>query len=652
MSGTREDAKTDPTQSVPKRPSSLDRARWKLGDEILEVSKKLNALARLGRSGQWILHHEDLYEHHLDTRPSSRKPDDDVPVRGLTYHGEPVDDWRVIWAGKSPAPDLLDVAFWEHKHKELDEKVKQVEAGLVQHHFTSEELQTLETLEAQKDHIFRNAMNDAKVRAQDCRHAIFNQLFALAQLGRPGQWILHHEDLYHPAIDTRPQTRKAETGIVIRDSIYTGATLSCPIHDDGFLVDLELVWDGKEPPPNFLDDYYWIRKNNDIMDNRHKVENGLVHPCFTPEELQILDAMEAEEEHIFAYSAKYRKENPPVPKVPETPETVLARSKLFDAKLRLGNELAALWECGVAGKWILHMEDLYIPKHDIRRRDHENYATERHGPGVEIPDTDVRYGGRDPKPNFDDVAYWEKKTAELRAKRQDVKAGKVEHNFTAGELLRIKLMEHDAAVARKESRPGRTRRDGVEAWLNSNANGDNAPKNGQAPRPLFPPSSQTDTSSGLDTAWSSNRGWLSRPAAVGADPEQPTGTRQRSTADNGDELHHEESVQPAKRTQGQRPQSPSPRGGRRSSPIRALASSSPAAPAKSKAKKKTNRASGRASKRALATARKGAAVREKPARGPNGAGRPPKTKGASKTKTAVNPRRSARIAALPPRRYK
>ncbi|CAK7229348.1 hypothetical protein SCUCBS95973_007190 [Sporothrix curviconia] len=53
------------------------------------------------------------------------------------------------------------------------------------------------------------------------------------------------------------------------------------------------------------------------------------------------------------------------------------------------------------------------------------------------------YDGYEPLPDFRDFMYWKRKLAELQKTRGEIMAGKVEHRFTPGELMKIRLLEHE-----------------------------------------------------------------------------------------------------------------------------------------------------------------------------------------------------------------
>lgn len=162
------------------------------------------------------MHNEDIYHPWSDTRPGSRNPKNEVTIS---------DDIMIkdmVWAGNGPVPNLEDNAFWDKKISDLDENIKQVKAGCVHPQFTPDELRTLEALEQQPEHLFFFAVLRRRRRTRTNKNVVFNIMFSLAALGRPGQWILHHEDLYHPCIDTRPNTRDPSNVVTIRGEPFDG----------------------------------------------------------------------------------------------------------------------------------------------------------------------------------------------------------------------------------------------------------------------------------------------------------------------------------------------------------------------------------------------------------------------------------------------
>lgn len=113
----------------------------------------LRELALLGRPGQWILHHEELYDPDIDTRPKTRKRDEEISIRGFRYKGNPVPN-ELRWAGKGQPPDFEDLTYWERRVTDLVGKMLQVKDGQVQDKFTPEEVLVLESMERDEGHFF------------------------------------------------------------------------------------------------------------------------------------------------------------------------------------------------------------------------------------------------------------------------------------------------------------------------------------------------------------------------------------------------------------------------------------------------------------------------------------------------------------------
>ncbi|OAA59196.1 hypothetical protein SPI_06398 [Niveomyces insectorum RCEF 264] len=640
----------------------------RLSRAILNTSNRLNELARLGRPGQWILHHEEIYEAALDTRPQSRNPDEEVPVHGLTYCKVPLRDWGLIWAGKGPAPDFQDVAFWEDKVKGLDDKIELVKARLVRPRFTPEELQTLESLEQQPRHFFHIELNSKRKRMGGVKNGVFNVLFSLARLGRPGQWILHNEELYHPTIDTRPQTRAAEKSIVVRDSHYKGDTR---VTGDGILVDFKLTWAGNGPPPDFDDFHFWEYKLSDLRDKRRQVEEGRVEPRFTPDELQTLEALENDKDHAFAQFLKDRKEKPPV--VVETEEEVAASRKLALARELVVSVMGLLWYDGLAGKWVLHCEHLYLPEYDTHFRERykdedgdifqENVLVDSFN-GLRF---DTRFG---PPPDFSDITYWERKRAELRKKEDEVEAGRLTaHNFTEAELMRIELLERAISEQREKELDGHSgstdqRTKQIAAWLDGNTEETmptpQKPRIQTPPPPTHPPSGHTGR---RDHTTKDVGDEHSQPRRSGA-------LKRRRPTNNDDESLPGHAIHPVKRSKMQPPPeplstTPTQRHVSRqqpSSPLQKVrghpqtARTAPSAPlldpSNPGAKTDGHQLAGRGTRRSMNVSQRGSGAADRRtqrlARAGLGAGRHLRRRGGSPADPPL--RRSARIAALPPRK--
>ncbi|CAK7235805.1 hypothetical protein SBRCBS47491_009419 [Sporothrix bragantina] len=450
----------------PKIPSKQKRYYIELESVIFNVSRKYVCLASLGRAGQWILHQDDLYDPDIDTRPQSRSHDTskEIPVRSLTVFGIPLPDHGLIWAGhpSHQTPSLQDIAFWKSKLVDLNNKIQQVQALNVHPHFSKDELQTLEALEQQPGHFF----GIERVRRQkgliSDKIAVFNILFQLAKFGRPGQWILHNEMLYHPLIDTRPQSRRTEYVTVLHDAVFNGQT--------GYMVTaepeapLELFCDGNSSPPDLEDALYWEYLCKDLSDKLSAVERGQVQPHFTTSELQTIVTLESNSQHLFSIYARERGEHPRKFQVARTPEQHEAEKQLWMAKDRVVTEMETLWESGLAGKWVLHHQEIYLTAYDTHCRDNDadeddaNLFNVLANDNTIVQGKDIASNGPlfedsgfghmywdshfQPRPDFDDISYWEKKRAHLKALARDIVSGRLmTHNFSKSELMRISMLE-------------------------------------------------------------------------------------------------------------------------------------------------------------------------------------------------------------------
>ncbi|CAK7273165.1 hypothetical protein SEPCBS119000_005506 [Sporothrix epigloea] len=431
-----------------------DSERQQYQDSLEDTFYYMTMLAMLGRPGLWVLHNEDLYQSTIDTRPHTRNPEKEI---ALDYPGT----FEVtFWAGEGPVPDFDDITFWEAKAKYLKEKIEDVEARRVQPQFTAEDLKILESLEQTPGHFFYGEVERQRRQLRYDKHALISVLFDLAARGRPGQWILHNCDFYHPSIDTRPATRVADddthTSIVIRDTTFDG---SMRLAEDLVMVTYELTWAGKRPGPDLEDPAFWKAESAALTDQLIEVREGRVQPRFTPAEEQTLEQLEADPDHAFAMFAERAKINPIVI---ETPELLEQRQSLFISQNAVVNKMVALWRHSLAGKWVLHcLNDLYIPAYDTHFRE-----VDTDGQGSDGQDDtasyfiidsflDLRFDTRfdaAPLEALRTVAYWEQKKAELSEKYDDVNAGRLtEHHFNAGEQMRIKLLEQAIKQKRYDS---------------------------------------------------------------------------------------------------------------------------------------------------------------------------------------------------------
>ncbi|CAK7214919.1 hypothetical protein SCUCBS95973_002300 [Sporothrix curviconia] len=263
-------------------------------------------------------------------------------------------------------------------------------------------------------------------------------MFKLARLGRPGQWILHHEELYHPSIDTRPNVRATKQSVVIQHlPFYAGRW----VKDNHKNIGFELSWSGTGPPPDFEDDFFWKAKVRDILKKLEQVKEGSVEPQFSPDEVQALEAMEADEDHAFA---RFRAE-PPV--ADPTPEEEAAFSKIQHVIFFIKAAMDELWNSGLAGKWVLHYEDLFLPQYDTWSRERYDDDNDDGDPPVMVEvdsHSRLRFDSRASitLPDFKDPDWWKQKLAELEAKSAEVEAGTLtKHHFNEHQLRRIQLLD-------------------------------------------------------------------------------------------------------------------------------------------------------------------------------------------------------------------
>ncbi|CAK7229991.1 hypothetical protein SCUCBS95973_007422 [Sporothrix curviconia] len=393
-----------------------------IASTIIDVRRKFVCLAGLGRAGQWVLHQDRLYDPKIDTRPQLRgcMGVTEIPLRSVTVCGIPLPDHTgLIWAGPwaEQIPNFQDIAFWQEKRDELSAKIEEVQAHRVHPRFTEDELQTLEALEQQPGHFFRvERVRRQKQLASD-KVAVFNILFQLAKRGRPGQWILHCEDLYHPAIDTRSNSRQRppEKNVVLRDEVFSGQTgQTGQTRTVESREPLELAWRGQGPAPDPDDVLFWQTCRRDLSDKLSAVEKGRVDAKFTAKELQTLSALESDTTHLFHIYAREREAKSKVPQVAETAVERDARAKLWMAKYRVVSAMERLGDSGLAGMWVLHHEEIYLTAYDTHFRDND----------------------------FNNVSYWDEKLVYLEQLAEDIARGHLTaHRFSPGELMRITLLE-------------------------------------------------------------------------------------------------------------------------------------------------------------------------------------------------------------------
>ncbi|CAK7207599.1 hypothetical protein SEUCBS139899_010409, partial [Sporothrix eucalyptigena] len=371
---------------------------------------------------------------------------------------------------QTPTVSFTDIRFWQQVLKELDDKIDQVRARDVQPDFTSDDERRLEELETQPGHFFRTELIRRQKRMVTDKMTIVNVLFQLAQGGRMGQWVLHNQDLYHPDIDTKPQTR-ARTPIIIRDDVFTGDMAVMGISE--VYAAFQLYWGGPGPRPETDDFIYWETTCKLLSDKLYEVKQGNIQPQFSPEEEMVLTSLESNPMHAFAVFAKDRINNssPAKPKVNapeafdtrESPEMAEAKKQLWIAKHRVIPAMEELWGAGLPGMWVLHNDDVYLTAYDTHLREHDNDINETDKPLPDAKSDPEDGNGRrhillddedlgplcgdprnQPRPDFNAASYWDEKRRFFKEKADDIAAGRLkEHNFTDGQMMRIELLKRD-----------------------------------------------------------------------------------------------------------------------------------------------------------------------------------------------------------------
>jgi hypothetical protein len=238
-----------------------------------------------------------------------------------------------------------------------------------------------------------------------------------------------------------------------------------------------------------------------------EVKDGQVQDQFTPEEVLLLESMERDEDHLFYKAKKQRREEEGRDEEEEiTPSSRAAAERLRSARMWVWAELVNIAGKGLPGMWVLRHQDIYLPEHHIYRPDEETTMAIppiRIGARLGFGDAtfDLRYDGDFP-PDFDDVSYWESKLEELRAKTEEVKAGRVKHGFTKLEQLQILDGEGEFPEAKNVTQK---RTDRVNGWLMRENDLQAQPSGMQCSRdPQTTAAAPTDVSS-YQATWPSSR---------------------------------------------------------------------------------------------------------------------------------------------------
>ncbi|CAK7208865.1 hypothetical protein SCUCBS95973_000256 [Sporothrix curviconia] len=386
-----------------------------------------------------------------------------------------------MWNGKGPVPDFTDIEFWEQTWQDLNNKTSLVEAGGVEPQFTPEELETLEHLEDNEERkkIYHQIYSDGMKHMPERRERVLYVLMNLALHGRPGQWILHQQGIFHPCIDTRAHTRDPASVIPFTGPLFDDDYEMTLLHHDKPFPSV-LMWGGPGPCPDPKNRslHFWEKTYYHLLYRLEDVKLGCVAPQFTEAEEAALQAMEREEGHIFAIAAAKQRANPvdfaAANKL--TPEEIIAKRELAK-KIASGHNcvyvmLLNLWNAGLDGRWVLHHEPLYLLPHDTRMRlreylaEDDGYGHSESHPHRKIITTDYEalcFDGTvpgmnnepprfmDALPDFDNPDFWMAEARRLDDLVFAVYDGKVKHRFTDGEIFHIRLVEqqvryHDIAV--------------------------------------------------------------------------------------------------------------------------------------------------------------------------------------------------------------
>lgn len=324
----------------------------------------------------------------------------------------------------------------------------------------------------------------------------------------------------------------------------------------------------------------------------------------------------------------------------ETPESQAAAKRLIEAKFIVQSLLCRLWEgCGLAGKWVLHTSDFYVPEYDIRDRHKDEDDPQRHTT-ISGSEGLCYYGESDrPVPDFDSMAYWDNKKAELERKIKEVEAGKVKHEFGPGELMRIMLLEQKQGDTLSQGANGSRETNSIGAWLNG--------ANKAGPLPLSPRGTEGATSGQAQVGNSERK--RKRPANHNEELLSGHGPKRS----RGQPLP-ESSTPTQRHVSRQTPSSPPQRVRGHSRTARTAPSTLPWEPSSDVwAMLERHLPVSRGARGSAGFRRGGYSVAGPQARPPTGAvpgtGRHPKRRGTSPGDPPM--RRSARIAALPPRTY-
>ncbi|CAK7246183.1 MAG: hypothetical protein STHCBS139747_007806 [Sporothrix thermara] len=433
------------------------------------IRDALLELVRLGRRGHWVLHTQDIYCTEYDTRPQTRNPSREVKIHAAAGPGQPLTDTGLVWAGDLPAPCFDDPEYWQSKRAELVELIALVKERRIRPAFTAQDLAALEEIEQKNKSSVFHAVWDIRTRRLAFSKAmVLGALIELAELGRPGQWILHTEAFYHPDIDTRPLARKSRNNQCIIIPGITSRKLTAGV---------ELRWDGKgssRPDMDMDDDEFWSDAVRRLSDKMVQVREGRVHPSFSPAELRELVALEGQKGHYFAKCRREAEQEPGSKQQGSSDKEAVARA-LAVARSHVRGRLVDLWNTGLAGRWVLHglaicaagystrypsREAVIDAAHESVGKDAENadniVCSIRPIKGKLSPGTfDLYYrGAAIPPAELDCADYWLALGRTLDKKLEDVYKGRIRHEFTTRELRMLELADHSRNPSTRKDRRG------------------------------------------------------------------------------------------------------------------------------------------------------------------------------------------------------
>lgn len=95
-----------------------------------QVYNLLHVLADLDLPGWWILYGQEIYTRDVDIRRHE----------SFGYPGIQIPQMPIYYDGEFPAPDFLDINYWEKKESYLRDMVQKIRDGLIEPKFSPREL--------------------------------------------------------------------------------------------------------------------------------------------------------------------------------------------------------------------------------------------------------------------------------------------------------------------------------------------------------------------------------------------------------------------------------------------------------------------------------------------------------------------------------